>query len=91
MVFLEWLAIGLRAECRRYESQAEEASRLQALLNASDREVTERRGRLNELSDQIDKHLRYVDDRWIRHTNRQEIETVAVAAILRGYADGLVS
>jgi hypothetical protein len=46
---------------------------------------------LRDIENRISAHISYVEERELRHLSIQELENVAVKAILDGYHDGLAA
>jgi hypothetical protein len=89
VVFLEWLARGLRGlYLQWFEHQgvlSAAKSRVEAVIKKRD----SRKEEVQTLQQNINDHMRYVESRWVRHNKVADIESAAVKAIINGYQQGL--
>jgi len=91
VLFLEWMASGLRREYSKWSANQEEINILKARLEAARADYTRREGRVAELEAKIHEHRKYVETRQVCHFKIKEFEDIAVMTTLNAYYDGVAA
>jgi hypothetical protein len=91
VVLAEWVAAGLRKKHQEYEAKQTTINEASAQLEAAQADHKRCLDNLQEIKDGIAAHISYVEDRELRHLSIQELESVAVKAILDGYNAGIAA
>lgn len=89
VVFLEWHAIGLRSNYRQWFEYQQELAKGTAELEAAQADCSRWEEGLAGINKDINSHISYVEERWIRHHKVADLELLAVKAIIDGYDQGI--
>lgn len=89
VAFLEWLALSMRDSHCEWTARRAAFNRLSALCKADREHHVRCTQSTAALKRAVDEHVRYVESRWIRKHKADDIERMAIDAILSGYHEGI--
>jgi hypothetical protein len=89
VLLLEWLASGLREKEAEWDVKHVAESQAIAHVDAAKADLTRWQTRIKELGEAIATKIAFVEDRHNRHIHIEELESVAIKAVLDGYNAGI--
>jgi hypothetical protein len=89
VLMLDWVAKGLRAGHREWTEYQQIIAPATEEVRAARSDLQPWEQRLSSLSDAIQRHIAYVEERWIRHHKIADFELAAVKTIVDGYDQGI--
>ncbi len=87
--YLEWLALSMRDRHREWKGSREAYNKLLAIRDVDRQHLLRSCEATAALQTQIDGHVRYVESRWIRKHKANDIERMAIDAVVNGYLEGI--
>jgi hypothetical protein len=89
VLLLEWLASGLREKEAAWDIKYTTESQVIAQVDAAKIDLARWQTRIKELGDAIASKIAFVEDRHNRNIHIEELEAVAIKAVLDGYNAGV--